>query len=432
LQLTTNRREDVTAGATVTRSATPKLAGYTGVAALAFFLGLALRLPELVAVGAPFAAIVAFALLVERPPDVDVGVTIDEDRAVEGEELGLTLDVRTQRPLELYVRLPPELERVEGDNPSAVARDEVIRIRVRAGRWGAFLPGVVHLRTHDPFRIVRYETTLDRRTPLKVFPRPETLRTLARPLETQVFAGNQVARVKGDGIEFADLRPFAHGDLVKRINWRASARRRELWVNEYHPERNADVILFIDAFAEARDASGSTLDGTVRAAAAIAAHYLREKDRVGLVSFGGVFNWLLPSTGVMQQYRIVDSLLDSRIVLSYAWKDVATIPPRTLPPQALVLALSPLLDERATDALLEVRARGFDLAVIEISPLQYVRPGRGHAAAIAHRLWRLRRDSIRMRYEKAGVPVSVWDDERTLGETLEEVRAFRRYARSGH
>jgi uncharacterized protein (DUF58 family) len=415
----------------VTRSATPKLAGYTGVAALALFLGLALRLPELIAVGAPFAALVAFALLVERPPRIDVRLTLGEERVVEGDEVDLELAVTSRRPAELFVPLPFGLELVDGDNPSAVSGDDVIRLRVRADRWGAYLPGVVYLRSHDPFRIVRYETRLDRRVPLKAYPRPGTLRTLARPLETQVFAGNQVARAKGDGIEFADLRQFGRGDLVKRINWRASARRRELWVNEYHPERNADVILFIDAFAEARDQLRSTLDGTVRAAAAIAAHYLREKDRVGLVSFGGVFNWLLPSTGVLQQYRIVDALLDSRIVLNYAWKDIASIPPRTLPPQALVLALSPLLDERATNALLEVRARGFDLAVIEVSPIPFVPTRRDEAARIAHRVWQLKRDAMRMRYERAGVPVSVWDDRRSLGETLEEVHAFRRYARSG-
>ena len=56
-------------------------------------------------------------------------------------------------------------------------------------------------------------TRLDRRKPLKVYPQAEYLRTLARPMRTQVFAGNQVAREKGDGIEFADLRPFAPGDL---------------------------------------------------------------------------------------------------------------------------------------------------------------------------------------------------------------------------
>ena len=112
------------------------------------------------------------------------------------------------------------------------------------------------------------------------------------------------------------------------------------------------------------------------------ARYLREKDRVGFVTFGGILNWLLPSTGAIQLYRIVDAMLDTQIVLSYAWRDVSTVPRRMLPPQALVLALTPLLDERSEGALLDLRGRGFDLVVIEISPLSLVpttaeRTGRG-------------------------------------------------------
>ncbi len=57
------------------------------------------------------------------------------------------------------------------------------------------------------------------------------------------------------------------GDALKRVNWRASARRGELWVNESHPERNTDVILFVDSFAEARIGGEGTLDLAVRATA---------------------------------------------------------------------------------------------------------------------------------------------------------------------
>jgi uncharacterized protein (DUF58 family) len=414
----------------LTRGATAKLAGYTGVAALALFLGLALRLPELVAVGAPFALVTALGLLGERRPEVDVAVEPDRSRVLEGDEFALAVDVRATAPVELFLPLARELELVSGTNPFAVGGDDVVMLRVRAARWGAYLPGDVYVRAYDRFRVVRWETRLDRRTPLKVYPHAEYLRTLARPMRTQVFAGNQVAREKGDGIEFADLRPFAVGDLVRRVNWRASARRGELWVNEYHPERNADVVLFFDAFAEAKRGATSTLDQAVRAAAALAARYLREKDRVGFVSFGGTLNWLLPATGLAQLYRIVDSVLDSRVVLHYAWRNLDVVPRRTLPPHALVLAISPLLDERSTDALLDLRARGFDLAVIEVSPLEYAEPGPAPADALAHRLWRLKREAQRTRYERAGVPVSVWTGDASLAGALEEVRAFRRYARS--
>jgi uncharacterized protein (DUF58 family) len=415
----------------LTRAATPKLAGYTGVAALSLFFGLALRLPELVVVGAPFAALVTVALLLERRQQFDVRVALDRDRVLEDEEVELTLDVQASGPAEIFVALPRDLRVVDGENPFAVTGNEERTLRLRPVRWGAFVPGFVHVRAYDPFRVLRYEQRFDRRLPLKVFPRQETLRTLARPRETQVFSGNQVAWTKGDGIEFADLRTFAPGDLVRRINWRASARRRELWVNEYHPERNADVVIYVDAFAEASLGDASTLDDTVRAAAALAAHYLREKDRVGLVSFGGTLNWLLPTTGIAQLYRIVDALLDSHIVLSYAWRNLNVIPRGTLPSHALVIALTPLLDQRATDALLNLRARGFDLAVLEISPLRHVAAGPSAADRVAHRLWEQRREAERARYERAGVPVAVWRDDGSLGAALEEVRAFRRFARSG-
>jgi uncharacterized protein (DUF58 family) len=168
----------------------------------------------------------------------------------------------------------------------------------------------------------------------------------------------------------------------------------------------------------------------VRAAATLAARYLRQKDRVGLVTFGGMLNWLLPTTGAVQLYRIVDAMLDTQIVLSYAWRDIRTVPRRTLPPQALVLALTPLLDDRSEAALLDLRGRGFDLVVIEISPLSLLPAPQSEAGRLADRLWRLRREAVRGRFEGAGIPVAVWGDDAPLAAVLEEVRAYRRRARA--
>ena len=188
-------------------------------------------------------------------------------------------------------------------------------------------------------------------------------------------------------------------------------------------------MLFLDTFAEARRDDLGTLDLSVRAAASLAALYLREKDRVGLVSFGGVLNWLTATSGTTQLYRIVDSLLDAEIALSYAWKDLDVIPPRTLPPRALVVALSPLLDERAVGALIDLRARGFDLAVIELSPYPFVPEGESETEQLAYRLWRLRRDALRTRYASLGVPIVEWREGVPMEAVVEEVRAFRRHAR---
>jgi uncharacterized protein (DUF58 family) len=421
----------------VTRAASPKLGAYAGLASLGLLAALATRRPELVALAAPFVLAAATGLVLVRRPSIDAVVELERERALEGEQIEVRASLVAQtgaERVEVLLELPPDLVAEEGNNPLVLRLADRERrnltFRIRCQRWGAYRLGRIHLRTQDAFGLVQHELSVDRRLPLKVYPGEESVRTLLQPLETQVFAGNYVARQKSEGIEFADLRPFVPGDRVRHVNWRASARRGELWVNEHHAERNADVVILLDSFAEARRGDRTTLDPALRAAATLTARYLREKDRVGFVTFGGRLNWLLPSTGVIQLYRIVDAMLDTQTVLSFAWRDVSTVPRRTLPPQALVLALTPMLDERSERALLDLRARGFDVVVIEISPLSFVPRPQTELLAIAHKLWRLRRDAVRGRFERAGIPVAVWGDETSLAAALEEVSSYRRRARA--
>jgi uncharacterized protein (DUF58 family) len=304
------------------RAETPKLAGYAGLVGASLLAALALRRPELVAVAGAFAFPLALALALEREPRLRVDGELALDRALQGDEVRLELTVEGDpvERLEVVVELPYGIEVVDGSSRVVLrlAREEsrTLELNLRCVRWGAYVLGGAHVRAHDRFGVLLRDRQFEPELPLKVYPHAESLRALLRPRETQVFAGNQVARARGEGIEFADLRPFVVGDRLRRINWRASARRGTLWVNEAHPERNADIVLFLDTFAEVRRTGPGTLDLAVGAAGSLAERYLRHKDRVGLVSFGGVLNWLIPATGVVQLYRIVDALLDTEIVLN--------------------------------------------------------------------------------------------------------------------
>jgi len=416
-------------------AATPKLAGYAAIAAAGLIASLVLSRPELVALTAPFLLALAAGLALATPPRVDVDVVVDQDRLLEGDETAVrvVLDASTAADrVDVYLRLPEGLETTDGSNPTAVrlragARRE-LELLLLARRFGGHVLGPAFVRLSDPLGFVRWETVARARPQLRVYPREQTLRRVLEPRETQLYAGNTVARRKGEGIEFADLRPWLPGDAVRRVNWRASARRGELHVNELHPERNADVILFVDSFAEARREGSGTLDLAIRATATLAEAYLRRRDRVGLIGFGGVLRWLVPGSGVVQLYRIVDALLDTQIVLSYYWKEIDVIPRRTLPPSALVVALSPLLDERSVGALLDLRARGYDLAVVEVSPVPFTRPPDDEVDRIAYDVWALGREALRHRLQRAGVPVAEWRDGDPFPAALEEVAAFRRRA----
>jgi uncharacterized protein (DUF58 family) len=419
----------------VTRAATPKLGAYATLAGIGLLAALVLGRPELAALAAPFALLLVVGLSVAEAPRVLGLLELDAERQVEGEDVTALLELRAETAaprLEILLDLPDGLE-TQAPNPQLlrleVGERRELEFPVRCARWGAYLAGEVLLRARDRFGLLVYERTLDLRRPLKVYPRGEALAKLLRPLETQALVGNQPPRSRGEGIEFADLRPFVPGDRVRRVNWRATARRGEPWVNETHPERNTDVVIFLDTFAEARSGPTGTLDLAVEAAGSLAVHYIREKDRVGFVAFGGVLNWLTVSSGVVQLYRVLDSLLDAEIFLSYAWKNIDVLPPRTLPPHALVLALTPLLDRRSARALADLRARGFDLAVVEISPVPFVEAGTSELDELAHRLWLLRREALRASYLRLGVPVVEWRKGTELQAALEEVRTFRRHAR---
>jgi uncharacterized protein (DUF58 family) len=421
-----------------TTTASGRLPAYLALGGAGLLAGLLLGRPEPVVLAAPLLLAAAIGLALARPPDLEVSVRLDRERALEGEEVELEVTVHARRWvawLDLDVRLPPGLARrqrqPDADGPTWVraGATRVYRRRLACLRWGGRLVGHVSMRARDPLGFFTYREDARQLLPLRVYPRPEAVRRLLRAAETQAFAGNEVSRLKGDGIEFADIRPFVPGDRVRRINWRASARRGQLHVNEMRPERNSDVVIFLDTFTELVDQAGTSLEMTVRAAAALVEGYLRRRDRVGLVGFGGTLRWLRPAMGERQLYRLVDALIDTQVVLSYAWKGLEVIPRRTLPPKSLVVAFTPLLDERSLGALFDLRGRGYDLSVIELSPLSFVHPGRRETQRLAYRLWAMEREALRGRFLAMGVPIVTWRRGEPLEPALAVAARFRRDAR---
>jgi uncharacterized protein (DUF58 family) len=421
----------------VTRRGSPRVEGYALLAAVGVVAALALRRPELAAVAAPFALLLALGTGLSREPRIDASLAVSASRALEHDEVEAELAVRSATGvdlLEIALDLPRHVEVADGDDACALrlvpGEERVLRFVLHPTRWGAYDVGAVALRAVDRLGLVLWEHRLSSPTPLTVYPRPESVGRLFSAVELQASSGNEVARVAGDGIEYADLRDFVPGDRVRSINWRASARRSRLVVNERHPERNTDVVLLVDSFVDLAFGGRSTLDDAVRAAATLAERFLARRDRVGLVGFGGVMRWLRPGMGSTQRYRLVETLLETRVETTYAVRDVNVVPARILPPKALVVALTPLVDPRFATAVEDLRARRFDLVVVEIDPARLVPHGRGRSDELAFRLWLLERDVTRIRLERVGIGVARWGDDGSLDAALEGVRTYRRYART--
>jgi uncharacterized protein (DUF58 family) len=421
----------------VSRSLSPRVAGLLALAGIAVVGGMAAGRAELVVLAAPFIIFVAVALAMAREPQLRAGLVLERTRVIEGEQVEATVTLRNEGgaiEVELELLTSGELALEPGGRllvRLAPGARTSVQFLTRPRRWGAHQVGPLVVRVRDPLGIATWDRVLNRRVALRAFPGEQRLREVVAPLHTQPFLGTHVARMRAEGIEFADIRPFAGGDRARQVNWRATARRGALHVTERHPEHASEVVLLLDTFAEAREGASGTLDAAVRATASLARAHLARRDRVALVDFGGTLHWLEPAFGTIQLYRIVDALIASEIAFSYAWRAVESIPRRVLPPSGLVLAVSPLLDERSLRLITDLRTRGVDLVVVEISPLPHAAPGSFRSDELAHRLWRLQREALRTRLRGLGIGVALWDDAGALGPSLEEVNGFRRSVRHG-
>jgi uncharacterized protein (DUF58 family) len=416
----------------MTLSLSPRLRLYTALAATALVGALAFGRPDLAVLATPFVVLLGAAFM-GPPLALDGRLELERDRVLEGESVRATLTVHNSgAPTRVELR-PPETDRLRSpagpiEYWQSTGEHHATAFELTVERWGLLAVGPVVVRARDRLGAFTLERTLGGTQELRAYPHVDRLQRLVAPLRNRPVLGSQVSRERGEGIEFADLRPLLPGARVRSINWRASARRGVPFVNVQHPEHSADVVLFLDTFAEAERAEAGTLDAAVHAAAALASRYLTRRDRVALVSFGGVVSWLAGSPGTRQLYRIVDALLESHVKSSFRWTDLTHVPGHLLPARALVLALSPLLDERGIGALLDLRARGYDLAVIEISPLAL---GDADSQELPLRLWRLQREALRARFERLGVPVARWEPPHTdIDVVIEEVIASRRHARA--
>lgn len=414
------------------RFATPRLRAALWVSAVGVVAALAIGRPEPAAVAAPFSLLALVALSRSRPEPLEAALRLDEERVQQGEsvrgELELLAGTRSAR-LEVRLAARPGVRVALGGGhaiPIGADSPRTLELTVHCDRWGAYELGPLCVRRYDELRLIADEHEIDLGAVLRVYPTREAIRALVRPFGTQAAAGDQVTRAKGEGIELAELRPFSEGDDLRRVNWRASARSGELVVNELHPERNTAVVLLLDTFAEV-GAAWSPLDGCVRAAAALAERHLSRHDRVGLLALGGRLRWLRPASGAAQRQRIVESLLEARPISRMQDGAGLLVPTRFLPARALVLALTPLLEETVVRALLDLGGRGFDLAVVELPPLLYV--GDEEVGEAVRRLLSLERELLRTRLRARGVAVVPWAEDQPLETTIRAVEEFRRRAR---
>jgi uncharacterized protein (DUF58 family) len=111
----------------------------------------------------------------------------------------------------------------------------------------------VTVRSYGPFGLAYRQPTgrgADAMTPewrLRVLPRFSSRRFLPEKLaRLRIIDGVIVTRGRGQGAEFDNLREYVIGDDVRSIDWRATARRSDVIVRTWRPERDRRVLCVLD------------------------------------------------------------------------------------------------------------------------------------------------------------------------------------------
>lgn len=120
--------------------------------------------------------------------------------------------------------------------------------------------------------------------------------------------------VAGDGEQLRELREHRAGDALRRVAWKASAKRGRLMVREYEREERDVVWLLLDASVElgAGNPGYSPLDRAIDEVAGYATKHAARGDRVGLAVIGArTLSLLKPDRGVSHVTRILQVLSQS-------------------------------------------------------------------------------------------------------------------------
>jgi uncharacterized protein (DUF58 family) len=318
---------------------------------------------------------------------------------------------------EPFVRLRPgggRINRLVGEAPT--------ELQVSPRRWGWRTLGREVVALTSPWAGFRYGPVTLTGHQVRVLPAGIPYGSHAEQPQPRGLVGAHRSVRTGSGTEFAGIRGFEPGDRLRRINWRVSARSGRLHVTTTRAEEDAGVLLVVDALTDhgrsgGLDGDESSLDRTVRAAAAVAEHAVRQGDRVSLRVVGSGTRQLAPGAGWSHLRRLLGALS----TLRPAGEEADGIGPRLRGTEGtMVVVLSPMLAEALGTLTATALRRGLPTLVIDTLP-EDAAPGVSPdadpvAADLAWRMRRLEREQVLAGLAALGCPVVPWRGPGTIDE----------------
>jgi uncharacterized protein (DUF58 family) len=184
--------------------------------------------------------------------------------------------------------------------PSAGADPHHVRVRVPAGgqvlltttltpsRRGDKAAATVTIRSLGPFGLAARQGRRPVPWTVRVLPPFRSRRHLPEKMSRlRQLDGQHRALLRGQGSEFDSLREYVIGDDVRSIDWRAAARRGDVMVRTWRPERDRRILIVLDTgrTSAGRVAGIPRLDTSMDAALLLTALASRAGDRIDFLAF---------------------------------------------------------------------------------------------------------------------------------------------------
>jgi uncharacterized protein (DUF58 family) len=378
-------------------------------------------------------AVVLDAALAASPTTLDIA-RAGTTSARLGEQLDTSLHIRNNGSRRLRGQLrdawPPSACAEPYSRTIAIdpGTSETAVISLRPVRRGDQLSAGVTIRSIGPLGLAGRQRTTSVPGQVRILPpflsRKHLPSRLARLREID---GLLPVLIRGQGTEFDSLREYVVGDDVRSIDWRATARRADVVVRTWRPERDRRVVIVLDTGRTsagrvgidptALDPAGwPRLDWSMDAALLLAALASRAGDHVDFLAHdrttrAAVFG--ASRTEVLAQLVSAMAPLEPALIESDANSMVATVQ-RRVRRQSLLVLLTDLnvsaLDEGLLPMLPQLSARHQVIVAAVADPrVDQLAAGRADAAqvydAAAAERSRNDRRAIAWRLRHSGVEV---------------------------
>ncbi|MDQ2718710.1 MAG: DUF58 domain-containing protein [Bacteroidota bacterium] len=174
-----------------------------------------------------------------------------------------------------------------------------IHCNIKPLQRGEYLFGNTHLFISSPLRLLCRKFTSETRQTIPVYPAFMQLHKYELFSNAILSGENGSKRMRkiGQSMEFEQIREYVSGDDIRTLNWKASARKGGLMVNNFMEERSQQVYCIIDKGRLMKmPFDGMTLlDHAINSCLVLSNICLKKQDKVGLITFSNVPGIILPA-----------------------------------------------------------------------------------------------------------------------------------------